>query len=114
VGADWAWYGNQYDWRAFLAALCGSVGGLLLWVGGAAALRACGVEGPGISALLLRVPGMRFVMGAPTWQPPCGPLQPTLPTSTSTELSQSEGQDGKVLPSAALATKADMVPDDTN
>jgi hypothetical protein len=69
AGANWAWYGNGYDWRAFLAALLCSGGVLLLWTLTAAAAARCGVHGPGISGLLMRLPGMRAITATPVWPP---------------------------------------------
>lgn len=67
-GAYWAWFGNNYDWRAFLAALACSLGGDLLWCTGAWGVRRfAGVEGPGISGVLMRVPGMSVLAASPKW-----------------------------------------------
>jgi len=64
LGADWAWYGNGYLWDYFLVALCFSVVGMLIWIIPAQLLkRYAGVEGPGVSGVLSRVPGFRFVTG---------------------------------------------------
>lgn len=70
-GATWAWYGNSYDWRCFLVALGSAVGGLGLWSLGAYGLRRAfgGRGGPGLTGLLMRVPGFRYVVGAPNWTP---------------------------------------------
>lgn len=70
-GATWAWYGNSYDWRCFLVALGSAVGGLGLWsVGAYGARRALGGRGgPGLTGLLMRIPGFRYVVGAPNWTP---------------------------------------------
>jgi hypothetical protein len=39
VGADWAFYSNAYDWRAFAVTLGCSTAGMLLWCTGAWLLR---------------------------------------------------------------------------
>ncbi|KAF8065845.1 OCT4 [Scenedesmus sp. PABB004] len=69
TGANWAWYGNNYDWRAFVAALASSAAVTAAWSAGAAAARAAGVAGPGVSGVLMRVPGMRAVTADPHWSP---------------------------------------------
>jgi hypothetical protein len=48
---------RSYDWRAFLMTLFGPAAGLLLWAAGAAAARGAGIEGPGISGVVMRIPG---------------------------------------------------------
>lgn len=66
-GAYWAWYGNNYDWRCFLAALGFSAGVDLLWCAGAWLVRrTTGVRGPGIS-VLMRLPGMKILTASPNW-----------------------------------------------
>lgn len=68
AGADWAWYSNNYDWRPFLAALLCSLAVTLLWSLGAWLLyRVCGVRGPGISGVLMAIPGMKYVTATPYW-----------------------------------------------
>jgi hypothetical protein len=62
-------YSNQYDWRAFLAALLCSAGVAVLWSLGAWLLRkTANIEGPGI-ALLMRIPGVKYVTASPNWTP---------------------------------------------
>jgi hypothetical protein len=62
-------WSNDYDWRAFLAALLCSSGVALLWSVGAWLLRRCAhTEGPGV-AVLLRIPGMKAFTGARDWDP---------------------------------------------
>jgi len=57
-------YGNGYLWDYFLVATCFSVVGVLLWVIPAQLLkRFFGIEGPGVSGVLARVPGWRFFNG---------------------------------------------------
>ena len=68
-GAYWAWYGNPYDWRVFLAALLASTATLVAWQLVAAAAAAVGVRGPGLSGLLMRLPGMRTLTATPEWSP---------------------------------------------
>jgi hypothetical protein len=70
-GATWAWYGNGYDWRCFLVTLFSAVAGLILWSAGALAARRRfgGRGGPGLTGLLMRVPGYRYAVGAPNWTP---------------------------------------------
>ena len=69
-GANWAWYGNNYDWRPFLAALLCSTVPMLLWCTGVYVLRKrFGVRGPGISGLVMRIPGAKYVTATPNWLP---------------------------------------------
>lgn len=72
-GANWAWYGNNYDWRPFLAAVLCSTIALWLWCLGALLLRKrFGVHGPGISGLMMRIPGAKYVTASPNWLPDSG------------------------------------------
>jgi len=70
-GVTWAWFGNSYDWRCFLVALFSAILGLILWAAGACACRRAygGRGGPGLTGLLMRVPGFRHVVGSPNWTP---------------------------------------------
>jgi hypothetical protein len=62
-------YSNQYDWRAFLAALVCSSGIAILWSACAWLLRrTAGVNGPGIS-VLMHIPGMKILTATPNWTP---------------------------------------------
>lgn len=68
AGANWAWYGNNYDWRVFLAALLCSLGSMMVWSVAAWGLeRVVGASGPGISGLLMKVPGMKWLTAEPNW-----------------------------------------------
>ncbi|KAI8475914.1 MAG: hypothetical protein J3K34DRAFT_517076 [Monoraphidium minutum] len=67
AGADWAWFSNAYHWSAFLTAILASTAGDLMWCTAAAGLRRAGVRGPGISGLLMAVPGMGYVTATPGW-----------------------------------------------
>lgn len=70
AGANWAWYSNNYDWKPFLAALAVSAVVMLLFDSGAWLLRrCCGVKGPGISGILMRIPGMKTLTATPNWTP---------------------------------------------
>lgn len=64
-GVWFTWYGNSnYRWQYFAVAAGFSVVGMLLWAAVAQLLRsAFGVEGPGVSGLLLRVPGAKYLLG---------------------------------------------------
>lgn len=56
--------------RPFLAAVLASSGALLLWCSVAFFLRKrFGVRGPGISGLVMRVPGAKYVTATPDWLP---------------------------------------------
>jgi len=69
-GADWAWYSNSYDWRPFLAALVGSAFVSIAWSTSALLFKkATGKSGPGISGVLMKVPGMRAITASPNWSP---------------------------------------------
>jgi hypothetical protein len=69
-GADWAWYSNNYDWRPFLAALVGSAFVSIAWSTSALLFKkATGKSGPGISGVLMKVPGMRAITASPNWSP---------------------------------------------
>jgi hypothetical protein len=62
--------GNNYDYRPFLAALLCSAGAMLAWCACARLLnRAFDIHGPGISGLLMRVPGAKWVTATPHWPP---------------------------------------------
>lgn len=62
-------YSNQYDWRAFLAALVCSSGVAILCSAVAWLLRrTAGIEGPGVS-VLMRIPGMKILTATPNWTP---------------------------------------------
>ncbi|WIA37348.1 hypothetical protein OEZ86_014277 [Tetradesmus obliquus] len=70
AGANWGWYGNNYDWQPFVAALVCSTAitygwSLLAW----AMRRGAGVYGPGVSGVLMRIPGMKFITATPDWSP---------------------------------------------
>jgi hypothetical protein len=68
VGADWAWRSNPYDWHAFLAALGCSTFGCFAWAFGAWLVKkATGKGGPGISGVLMRIPGMKTITATPNW-----------------------------------------------
>jgi hypothetical protein len=68
AGADWAWYSNSYSWKAFLAALLFSTAGDVIWCALAWAARThLGIHGPGISGVLLKVPGMGLLTASPGW-----------------------------------------------
>ncbi|KIZ01086.1 hypothetical protein MNEG_6873 [Monoraphidium neglectum] len=67
AGATWSWFTNGYDWRAFLTALVASTLGDVLWCAAASLLRARGIHGPGISGVLMRVPGMSHVTASQGW-----------------------------------------------
>jgi hypothetical protein len=69
-GADWAWYSNNYHWRPFLAALVGSAFVSIAWSTSALLFKkATGKSGPGISGVLMKVPGMRAITASPNWSP---------------------------------------------
>lgn len=69
-GANWAWYGSNYDWRPFLAALLCSSCTLLAWCTVAWLLRKrFGIKGPGISGIVMRIPGAKWVTATPHWNP---------------------------------------------
>ncbi|GFH13867.1 uncharacterized protein HaLaN_09825 [Haematococcus lacustris] len=61
----YAWYGNvNYEWHYFLTAAGSSVVGMLLWAGCAYLIRrTTGWEGPGVSAVMQRLPGFHFITG---------------------------------------------------
>lgn len=68
AGANWAWYGNNYDWRPFLAALVCSTGVMVAWcVSAWVFARKFRVAGPGISKILMGIPGVRWVAADPHW-----------------------------------------------
>lgn len=69
TGANWAWYSNNYDWKPFLAALAISAVVMLLFDCCAWLLRRCGIKGPGISGILMRIPGMKAITASPNWTP---------------------------------------------
>lgn len=53
-----------------MAALAGSIGGVILWAVASWVLRKCfGFYGWGISDVLMRIPGMKYVTGTPHWTP---------------------------------------------
>ncbi|GFR42610.1 hypothetical protein Agub_g3541 [Astrephomene gubernaculifera] len=64
-GAWYVWYGNvNYDWDYFLVASGWSLIGALMWAVPSYLLRTVtGVNGPGISGALKRLPGFGFVTG---------------------------------------------------
>lgn len=66
-GAYWAWYGNNYDWKPFLAALACSAGVMVLFDTAAWLLRRAGIHGPGVSGILMRIPGMKIMTATPNW-----------------------------------------------
>jgi hypothetical protein len=67
-GADWAWFSNNYDWRAFLVTLVASLVGDVAWCAAAWVFREkLGIRGPGISGVLMRVPGMGLLTASPGW-----------------------------------------------
>ena len=69
-GAQWAFVGNDYDWRVFAVTLGCSTAGMLLWCTGAWLLyRATGIKGPGIAGVLMRISGMRTITATPYWTP---------------------------------------------
>eukprot|EP00879_Flechtneria_rotunda_P007009 GHRR01007358.1.p1 GENE.GHRR01007358.1~~GHRR01007358.1.p1 ORF type:complete len:441 (+),score=103.29 GHRR01007358.1:396-1718(+) len=69
AGANWGWFANSYDWRPFLAALlCSSVTTLMWCMAAWLVKRYTGVQGPGISGVLMRVPGMKYVTATPHWE----------------------------------------------
>eukprot|EP00775_Hariotina_reticulata_P013392 gene13392-13519_t len=79
-GAFWAWYDNYYDWRQFVAALAGSLGTLLLWcLGSWFVRRSTGFKGPGVSGILMKIPGMKYLTATPHW-PQLEHPKPSLPT----------------------------------
>lgn len=59
------WHAPQtYDWDYFLVAACFQLVGLIMWIVGAQLLkRLFGIEGPGISGLLRRLPGFDIITG---------------------------------------------------
>jgi hypothetical protein len=68
VGADWSWYSNNYDWRPFFAALVCSAAVMVLFDGCAWLLRRfAGVHGPGVSGVLMPIPGMKYLTASPNW-----------------------------------------------
>lgn len=68
AGANWAWYGNNYDWRPFLASLLCSACAMVIWCAAAwVAARMFKVSGPGISGVLMRIPGMRWFTADINW-----------------------------------------------
>jgi hypothetical protein len=68
VGANWGWYGNNYDWRPFLAALLCSLCAMLVWCAAAWILASkFGVSGPGISGVLMNIPGMKWFTADMNW-----------------------------------------------
>jgi hypothetical protein len=70
--------------RPFLAALLCSSAATLLWSAAAWLLRArMGVRGPGVSGLLMRLPGAKYVTATPHWQPGGGPGSKALPAPSS-------------------------------
>jgi hypothetical protein len=70
MGADWSWYSNNYDWRPFLAALACSAAVMVLFDGCALLLRRfAGIHGPGVSGVLMRIPGMKYLTATPHWTP---------------------------------------------
>ncbi|GAX81943.1 hypothetical protein CEUSTIGMA_g9371.t1 [Chlamydomonas eustigma] len=64
-GSWYAWYGDvNYDWDQFMVACSFSVVGMLMWSVPAYILRRYfGIHGPGISGVLCRLPGFRFITG---------------------------------------------------
>eukprot|EP00878_Enallax_costatus_P041831 GHUV01048726.1.p1 GENE.GHUV01048726.1~~GHUV01048726.1.p1 ORF type:complete len:328 (+),score=52.92 GHUV01048726.1:969-1952(+) len=68
-GANWAWYSNNYDWKPFLASLAVSAIVMLTFDAGAWLLRRRCITGPGISGILMRVPGMKKITASPNWTP---------------------------------------------
>lgn len=92
-GANWAWYSSSYDWKPFLAALLCSSIAMLLWCAVAYALRKrLGVRGPGISGLVMRVPGAKYVTATPNWLPEVNRSCGELP-----RLSSAGGHEGKAV-----------------
>jgi hypothetical protein len=70
VGADWSWYSNNYDWRPFFAALMCSAAVMVLFDGCAWLLRRfAGIHGPGVSGVLMPIPGMKYLTASPHWTP---------------------------------------------
>jgi hypothetical protein len=68
VGADWSWYSNNYDWRPFFAALACSAAVMVLFDGCAWLLRRfAGIHGPGVSGVLMPLPGMKYLTASPHW-----------------------------------------------
>uniref|UniRef100_A0A383WE19 Uncharacterized protein n=1 Tax=Tetradesmus obliquus TaxID=3088 RepID=A0A383WE19_TETOB len=68
VGADWGWYSNNYDWRPFFAALACSAAVMVVFDSCAWLLRRfAGVHGPGVSGVLMPIPGMRYLTATPHW-----------------------------------------------
>lgn len=72
------------SWRPFLAALLCSSCTLLVWCSGAWFLRKrFGVHGPGISGLVMRIPGAKWVTASPNWTPDSqASMQDALPRSS--------------------------------
>lgn len=57
-GANLTWLLNGYAWDYFLVAITASVAGSALWIAVAQTLAACGIHGPGITGLVMKVPGL--------------------------------------------------------
>jgi hypothetical protein len=71
-GSNWVWYQSNYHWAPFLAALLCSSCTMLLWCTGAWILRTkWGLRGPGISGVVMRIPGAKWVTASPNWTPDC-------------------------------------------
>jgi hypothetical protein len=70
AGANWGWFSNNYDWRPFVAALVCSTAVTYLWSALAWGVRrGAGIHGPGVSGVLMRIPGVKFLTATPEWYP---------------------------------------------
>lgn len=96
AGADWSWYSNIYDWRAFLMALCLSTAGDLLWcTTGWALRRFLGFEGLGVSDILMRIPGMSIITASPDWSRQTQPKGWSEAPGGGADAKQAAGNDSK-------------------
>lgn len=61
----YAWWGAYtYDWDQFMVAAGASVAGMLIWgIPKYILKKHFNIDGPGISGLLMRIPGYRFLAG---------------------------------------------------
>ena len=62
-GCVYAWLNNGYAWDYFLVAFGSSCVGLALWIILAQTLALCGIQGCGISTVLMCVPGFKYLAG---------------------------------------------------